>query len=340
MFEASEIAQVKELLDGISSVVILTHKNPDGDAIGSSLGWAHFLKARGIEATVVAPNAYPGFLKWMPGNEDVLCFEEDEQTATEKIGSVDALFILDLNQLNRMGEGLEKIVGASTKPKMLIDHHEEPANLAEIMLSRPGTSSTAEMVYQLINEMGESTLLNKAAAECLYTGIMTDTGSFRFSSTKKSTHEAAAAMIELGVDPSVINQNVENNYSIGRLKLLGYALSQKMEVLKNERTAIISLSSEELKRYHFKKGDTEGLVNYGLSLENIDRAVLMVEDGPIIKMSFRSIGKNYVNVLAKEQFSGGGHKNAAGGKWDGDMDGAIKRFKEVLPQYINVKENA
>lgn len=334
MFSDNEIGQVRSLLDSIGQALIFTHKNPDGDAIGTSCGLAFFLKARGIETQVVVPNQYPDFLKWMPGKEDILVYEEQPKLVQNAVDRTEAIFILDLNQLSRMDEGLASIVAKAKQPKVLIDHHEDPSPCADIMLSRPGSSSTAEMVYQLVGALGQVSMLGVDAATCLYTGIMTDTGSFRYSSTKQSTHNAAAALLALGVEPSYVQQQVENNYSLGRLKLLGYALSEKLELLKEERTAYMSLTSEELKQFYFKKGDTEGLVNYGLNLENVVRAVLFVQQDSLIKISFRSIGSHRVDLLAKEYFSGGGHKNAAGGRWEGTMDEALARFRKVLPKYL------
>lgn len=331
MFEPKDIIELKELLKGISKAVIVTHKNPDGDAIGSSLGLYHYLIKKGIKAQVITPNEYPDFLRWLPGDDTVIRYNTNTEKAKAIINDTEAIFILDLNQMARM-DGLQKPVGESNATRVLIDHHQLPDQIADIMLSRPGVSSTCEMVYHLIDTLGEADLLDKNAADCLYTGIMTDTGSFRFSSTSANTHIAAAALMDKGVEPSLIFERVENSNSENRLKLLGYTLSNKMRVLEDQPACVMFLTEDELEKYEYKKGDTEGLVNYGLSISGVRMSVLFIQQDGIIKISFRSIGTVPVNLLAKKYFNGGGHVNAAGGMWPGAMDDAIERFIEVLPE--------
>ena len=331
MFGPEDIIELKELLKGLSKAVIVTHKNPDGDAIGSSLGLYHFLIKKGIQAQVITPNEYPDFLRWLPSDDTVIRYNTDTEKAKAIIDDTEAIFILDLNQMARM-DGLQNPVGASKATRVLIDHHQLPDQIADIMLSRPGTSSTSEMVYHLISALGEEDLLDKNAAECLYTGIMTDTGSFRFSSTTSNTHLAAAALMDLGVEPSLIFEKVENSNSENRLKLLGYTLSNKMRVFEDQHTCVMELTEDELAQHEFKKGDTEGLVNYGLSISGVKMSVLFIQQDGIIKISFRSIGTVPVNMLAKKYFNGGGHVNAAGGMWPGSLDEAVERFIEVLPE--------
>ena len=311
-----KIHRLRSLLETPKQVVIIPHTNPDGDAIGSSLGFMHFLLQNKHDAHVISPNQYPDFLKWVPGSSSLSIYEENPIIANEKIAQADLIFTLDFNTLSRIGEmGVQ--VAASQAQKIIIDHHQEPDDFADLTFSYPSLGSTCELVYHVIEGLGGKDNINADMATALYLGILTDTGSFRFPSVTPTTHRVVATLIENGANPSEINRCVSDNAHLGRLQLLGIALNN-LNYDDNLRTATITLSHDELKKCNFQKGDSEGIVNYGLSISNCILAVLMIEhpsDG-FVKMSFRSKGDFSVNEFARDHFSGGGHTNAAGGKSD------------------------
>jgi len=328
-----EIKAVKELLAEPQQIVIIPHKNPDGDAIGSTLGLWHYLKNRGLTAAVVAPNDYPKFLKWMPGNDEILNFEHHNSQAKTKLTEATLIFTLDFNHLGRtgqMGSLLEKLDATF----VMIDHHQAPSDYATVTYSDVSKSSTCEMVYEFMNYLGDVDMVTAEIANCLYTGIMTDTGSFKFRSTTSRTHIIIADLIDKGAQNTDIHRQIYDTNSPSRLHLLGCAL-KNMVILEKYSTAYITLSQEELDTYHFKKGDTEGFVNYGLTLEGIIFAVIFIENKEegIIKISLRSIGDFSVNEFSRNHFEGGGHTNAAGGKSDDNMDKTVQNFLGYLKGY-------
>jgi phosphoesterase RecJ-like protein len=332
MIEQS-ILEITSDLSKANNIVIVPHKGPDGDAIGSSLGLYHFLKGKGHHVSVIAPNDYPDFLKWLPGQEDILIYEKDYMICRPLITNADIIFTLDFNDLHRSGDMQEPLSEANAT-FIMIDHHPDPAEYADHIYSDVTMSSTCQMVYQFIKKLRSVKNITPEIATCLYTGIMTDTGSFRFRSTSSETHRVIADLIDKGADNAMIHQQIYDTSSESRLKLLGTAL-QNLRVNKELRTAYITLSQEELDKNNFKKGDTEGFVNYGLSLEGIIFAAIFIEhkvDG-IIKISFRSIGDFNVNEFARAHFHGGGHVNAAGGKSDVSLENTIIKFNTVLPEY-------
>lgn len=328
-----DIQAVKKLLSEPQNIIIVPHKNPDGDAIGSTLALWHYLKYRGQEATVIVPNDYPKFLKWMSGNDQILNFERDNSQAKSKIEAATVIFTLDFNHLGRVGQ-MEEPLRKLTVPFVMIDHHQEPSNYAEIMYSDVAMSSTCEMVYNFIEYLGDTDSITPEMASCLYTGIMTDTGSFKFSSTTAKTHRVAAQLIEKGAKSTEIHHRVFDTNTPGRLHLLGTALNN-MVILEDYKTAYITLSQEELDAYEYQKGDTEGFVNYGLTLEGIIFAVIFIENKEegIIKISFRSVGDFSVNEFARKHFEGGGHTNAAGGKSDTSLKETAAYFESLLIDY-------
>ena len=330
-FEA--INAVKQLLSEPQKIVIVPHKNPDGDAIGSTLALWHYLKNQGQDATIVAPNDYPKFLKWMPGNEHILNFERENSQSKSKIEAATLIFTLDFNHLGRVGQ-MEKHLQEATVPFIMIDHHQAPSDYAEIMYSDVSMSSTCEMVYNFIAYLGDSDTVTNEMADCLYTGIMTDTGSFKFAATTAKTHLVAAELIDRGAKTTEIHHRVFDTNTPGRLQLLGCAL-KNMVILDQYRTAYITLSQEELDAHEFEKGDTEGFVNYGLTLEGIIFAIIFIENREegIIKISFRSIGDFSVNEFARAHFEGGGHNNAAGGKSESSLKDTTDRFEALLKNY-------
>ena len=330
---SSSIAAVKELLSVPQKIVIVPHKNPDGDAIGSTLGLWHYLTNSGHEAVIISPNDYPKFLKWMPGNEHILNFEKENTQAKSAIKNADIVFTLDFNHLGRIGQ-MQSVLEEKKGTFVMIDHHQAPSDYAEIMYSDVLMSSTCEMVYNFIEFLGDKNKVTSEIANCLYTGIMTDTGSFKFSSTTGRTHQVVADLIEKGAENTKIHNHIYDTNSPSRLHLLGCAL-KNMVILTEYRTAYITLSQDELDTFKYQKGDTEGFVNYGLTLENICFAVIFIENREegIIKISFRSEGDFSVNEFARNHFQGGGHNNAAGGKSDSNLQETATHFVSLLEQY-------
>jgi len=334
-----DIEKIKLLLATPKHIVIVPHKNPDGDAMGSTLGLYHYLKKYSHSVTAISPNDYPGFLKWAPGDNTVLIHDYQTDTCNHLIRKADIIFTLDFNALHRTGN-METVLGESKAIKILIDHHQEPDDYAEFIFSDVTMSSTCEMIYHFIDMLGDTNLIDSNIATCLYLGIMTDTGSFRFPCTTSTTHRIIANLIEKGANNAYIHNQVYDTNSFDRLQLLGCAL-KNLKVFPELRTAYISLSQEELNTYNFKKGDTEGVVNYGLSLENIVLAAIFIEDKQenIIKISLRSKGNFSVNDFSRAHFNGGGHINAAGGRSEMSLNDTIKNFISILPRYSKALNN-
>lgn len=331
----TEIEEIKKILGSPKNIVIVPHKNPDGDAMGSTVGLYHYLKLYSHNATVISPNDYPNFLKWIPGNQEVLIHDYQTESCNNLIENADVIFTLDFNALHRTGN-METVLEKSQAIKILIDHHQSPHNYAQYIYSDVSMSSTCQMVYQFIHLLGDTHLIDSAIATCLYLGIMTDTGSFRFPCTTSNTHNIVADLIEKGANSAYIHNQVYDTNSYERLQLLGCALNN-LQVIPELRTAYITLSQDELNKYNYKKGDTEGVVNYGLSLDNIIFAAIFIEDKQegIIKISLRSKGNFSVNDFSRLHFNGGGHINAAGGRSDLSLNDTIKKFIAILPDYSN-----
>lgn len=327
------IKEIKKLLQAPKNIVIVPHKNPDGDALGSTLALLLYLKSFNHHAAVIAPNDYPDFLKWLPNESEILKYDSQLEVCDALINKAHIIFTLDFNALNRAGD-MEKALEASTATKIMIDHHQQPDDYALYTYSDVSMSSTCEMVYQFINLLGDTSFIDANIATCLYTGIMTDTGSFRFPSTTSDTLRVAAHLMDCGANHAEIHNQIFDTNSYDRMQLLGQALSN-LKVIPESRTAYISLSQEELNKYNFKKGDTEGFVNYALSLNNIVFAAIFIEDKQqdIIKISLRSKGTFSVNEFARVHFDGGGHTNAAGGKSETDLKSTIDKFISILPSY-------
>ncbi|SHG19912.1 DHH family phosphoesterase [Flagellimonas flava] len=328
-----DITTVKSILSQPQKIVIIPHKNPDGDAIGSCLALRGFLMAKGFKAAIISPNDFPKFLKWMPGCGAILNYEKENAQSKKLLEEATVVFTLDFNHLSRTGQ-LETPLTEKEADFIMIDHHQQPADYAKVTYSDVSMSSTCEMVYNFIEFLGDVDLITKDIATNLYTGIMTDTGSFKYRSTSSRTHRVVAHLIDCGAQNMEIHQQVFDANSPSRLHLLGVALSN-MIILPEYKTAYITLSQQELDDNNFKKGDTEGFVNYGLTLEGIIFAVIFIENREegIIKISFRSIGDFSVNQFARTHFNGGGHDNAAGGRSELDMEKTIEKFNEVLKTY-------
>ncbi|MFD1095488.1 DHH family phosphoesterase [Salegentibacter chungangensis] len=327
------ILEITAELSRAENIVIVPHKGPDGDAMGSSLGLWHFLKDKGHHVKVIAPNDYPEFLKWMPGDEEVIIYEKEVEKSDKLITEADIIFTLDFNDLSRSGQ-MQESLKASESVFIMIDHHQEPADYADYTYSDATMSSTSQMVYHFIDKLRASKNITPEIATCLYAGIMTDTGSFRFSSTTSLTHRVAAELIDKGAKNSEIHNNIFDTNTESRLQLMGVAL-QNLKVNQIYNTAYITLSQEELDAHNFKKGDTEGFVNYGLSLKGVIFAAIFIEHKAegIIKISFRSKGDFSVNKFARENFNGGGHINAAGGRSEVSLNDTVVKFNKLLPEY-------
>lgn len=314
-------------------VVILTHFKPDADALGSSLGLSGYLKKKGHNVNVITPSDYPDFLTWMPGNNDVLIFHKEKPKAAEElIAKAEAIFCLDFSSLQRINE-LGVMVGQSAAKRILIDHHLEPERFADFEQWDQTAASTAELVYKLIAELGEESLVDENIANCLYAGLMTDTGGFRHPNTTIEVFKTAAALVRHGADPAKVSKLIYDTNTLERLRLMGYVLSEKLQVLPQYKTAYITLSAEDLKKFSSQTGDTEGLVNYGLSIKGVRLSVLISDRKENIKLSFRSLGEFSVNEFARKHFEGGGHKNAAGGQTNTTLEETLKKFLELLPLY-------
>jgi phosphoesterase RecJ-like protein len=328
-----EIFKIKELLSKPRKIVIVSHKNPDGDAIGSSLGLYLYLIKHNHQVDVIMPNDYPDFLKWMPKENTIINYEANVKNSNAIIDNADVIFTLDFNDLHRSGD-MESVLLKANAVKIMIDHHQQPDSYPTYMYSDVDICSTSQMIYHFIDMLDDVELIDKNIGSCLYAGIMTDTGSFRFSSTTSTTHKVIADLIDKGVDNSHIHNLVYDTNSYGRLQLLGCALNN-LKVIPKLKTAYITLSQKELNKYNFKKGDTEGVVNYGLSLKGIVFAAIFIEHKQegIVKMSLRSKGDFNVNEFARAHFNGGGHNNAAGGRSHTSLNKTVEKFISILPSY-------
>ncbi|WP_035677660.1 DHH family phosphoesterase [Flavobacterium limnosediminis] len=331
MMTAYEIEALKELLASPKKITIIPHRNPDGDAMGSTLGLYHFLLQKNHDVTVIAPNEFPDFLAWLPDAEKVMIFEKDMQNCTEKLNQSDIIFTLDFNALHRVGDFMQVTLEKLDKTFVMIDHHQLPSDYAKYTFSDTGYGSTCEMVYHFIHQLGGENLINKTVATCIYTGIVTDSGSFRFPLTTSTTHRVVADLIDKGVENPRIHNLLFDTSSYNRLQLLGRAL-QNMKLLPEYKTSYITLSQEELDMFGYTKGDTEGIVNYGLSLKGFDFTAIFIENKEegVIKISFRSQGAFDVNQFARTHFNGGGHINAAGGKSDSSLEATVQEFIAIL----------
>lgn len=336
-----KIKALKNLLSEKKNIVITVHRGPDGDAMGSALGLRNILIQEGHNVNVISPNDYASFLHWLPNNENVIVFTEKEEEAKSITANAELIFLLDFGQISRL-DTYAKTVSNSSAAKVMIDHHQEPdISISDLLFSDVTACATAQIVFEIIQELGYSHLINKDVAECLYAGIMTDTGSFKYPSTTEKTHRIIAELIAKGADNAKIHDLVYDNFSDNRLKLLGYCLNQKLQIFKENKAAIISLDAEELENFNFQKGDTEGVVNYALMIEGVVCAAFIAEKEGIVKLSLRSKGDFKVNEIAKKYFNGGGHTNAAGGISDVSVEKTIIKLESIFDKYkselINTK---
>jgi len=324
--------KIKDLISTSDNILITSHHNPDGDALGSAMALHNLFELEGLRTEVMMPNAFPSFLNWMHKSEDVLIYNKHKRKCDKIIENADLIFCLDYNSINRLGEMTEAM--SDTKAvKVMIDHHLEPDTDFDFIISVIQTSSTAELVYDFIVKIGLLPKVNKSIADCIYAGIMTDTGSFSYACNYERTFQITAELISLGVDVENVHRLVYDTYSENRMRLLGFCLSERLVVIDDYRTAYIYLSREDMDRYKYQVGDTEGVVNYALAIDNINFAALITHRKDHVRLSFRSIGGFSVNEFARKHFEGGGHKNAAGGNCYSSMEEARKKFENLLPLY-------
>lgn len=331
--QKDSFAKFKALINKSNNIVIVTHYNPDGDAMGSSLALYNYFIKIGKSVNVITPNDYPEFLQWLPNNKKVIEYSNQQKKAAGLIAKSDLIFTLDFNNYSRL-EGLGDLLAKSTAKKVIIDHHQQPDNYATLYYHDVLAGSTCELIYEFICGLGGKKLIDKDIASCIYTGIMTDTGSFRFDSVTSTTHKILAELLSTGITPSEIHSAIYDTYSESRVKLLGYCLTEKMVVMPEFRTAYIWITEKELQKFNYVKGDSEGIVNYPFSIKGIRFCAFFSEGEGKVKISFRSKGKFDVNQFARKHFNGGGHINAAGGRGNvSDMQKTLKEFLDLLPQY-------
>ncbi len=326
--------EIEAEIKAASNIVITAHKSADGDSIGSSLGLLYFIEKLGKKGVVCHPDKAPDFLHWLDTSA-VLLMEENEEEVIEQMQKADLIFCLDYNATNRLGPEMQVLLEEATCKKIMIDHHLNPEEFSTITLSETSASSTSQLIVDLIEKSGNLELLDEKIGIPLYVGILTDTGGFRFNSVKPRTHEVLAKILAAGVQHHLIHEKLSDNNTESRLRLQGFAMSEKLEILYEQNVGIISLSKEELAKYNYKKGDTDSLANTVLSIKGMKAAIVFTERDGIIKISFRSKGsENPVNILAKEHFNGGGHANASGGMSDLTIKETLEKLKGLIPQYF------
>jgi phosphoesterase RecJ-like protein len=332
--KVQDIQAIQLLLATPKRIAIIPHRGPDGDAMGSTLALYHFLLKNKHEPIVVSPNEFPEFLAWLPGSETVKIYEKDKENCTKILEEAELIFTLDFNAFHRVGE-METVLSRLKAPYIMIDHHQKPDDYAIFTYSNTAFGSTCEMIYNFILFLDQKKDIDKTIATCIYTGILTDSGSFRFPKTTGNTHRIVADLIDLGVENTTIPTLLFDNSSYSRLQLLGRAL-QNMKILCEHNTSYTTLTQEELNEFNFVKGDTEGIVNYGLSIKGIQFSAIFIEnkEEQIIKISFRSQGEFDVNAFARNHFNGGGHINAAGGKSEESMQATLSKFEELVKNII------
>lgn len=330
--DKAKVDEMRRLINDNDNIVITCHLTPDGDAIGSTLALCHLLRAMGKKAKVVTPDVPPKNLYGVPGAKEIVPFTRFEPQVKSLFADAGLICCLDFNAPKRVDRLAPMLLGASC-PKILIDHHLFPENFADVVISHPESSSTCFLLYQIIVAMGWTDMISRRVAECIYTGMMTDTGNFTYNSNDSELYVVVADLVKRGVDKDRIYSMICNSNSVSRLRLNGYAISEKLRVFPEHRAALISLTQDELNRYHYERGDTESLVNVPLSVPEMVYSVFLREETAYIKVSCRSRGEFPVNKMCEEHFNGGGHKNAAGGEFFGTMAQAIAKFESILDQY-------
>ncbi len=333
MISEKNIAALKEVLAQKQNIVIVSHTNPDGDAIGSSLAWARVLRKFGHSVSCVVPNKYPYFLGWMDGIEELIIYKDEAERVSAVVNEADIIFCLDFNSLPRL-EGLSEVIASKESAKrILIDHHLSPDPGYDLLFSHPESSSTCFLVYAIIEKMWSVDLIDKSIGELLYVGMMTDTGNFSFSHLTPALYRSLAVLVEKGIDIPSINSQVYNSFSEDRARLFGYTINRKMSIIKGGTVAYMALTEREMRRFNFQQGDSEGFVNYPLSIQKMKVSVIFIEHRKFIRISFRSRPHIDVNLFARKYFDGGGHKNAAGGKSYRTMEETISHFLRSIDEF-------
>lgn len=328
-----DLASLTEFLSQPRRIVITTHHKPDGDALGSSLGLYHYLIQQGHHVHVITPTDHPDFLIWMPGNEKVIIYTDNQELSARLVAEAEMIFCLDFNALSRINE-LGDEVRKSGAYKVMIDHHLEPEDFDDYRHWDISACAAAQLVYTFItDQLNHKALINKDVATCLYTGIMTDSASFRLPNTTSAVHRIVADLIDAGANNSRIHELVYNSASENRLRFLGHCLANCMEILPEYHTAIISVNKADIQRFDVNTGDTEGIVNYALSIASVRLAAFVVERTDRVKLSLRSKGEFPANEICKKYFNGGGHRNAAGGHSDRSLEDTVAQLKLILPEY-------
>ncbi len=336
-----KIAALRELLsDGPKRIAILSHTNPDGDAIGSSLAWAHVLRRFGHTVDCMVPNKYPYFLSWMPEIDSLIVAKEQNEKALGIIDAADIIFCLDFNRIDRLENLSQHIRENSKAVKVLIDHHlDAPENEYALSFSYPSACSTSYLVYLITERFTGIDYIDKDIAELLYVGIMTDTGNFSYSFLTADLFRAVTTLVDKGIDIPSINSQVYNSYSEGRVRLLGYVLMDKMKIIEDNRAAYITLKEKELRRFDFQIGDSEGFVNFPLTISSVQMSAMFLETKKYIRISFRSRGNVDVSLFAAKYFNGGGHRNASGGKSFDSMEKTVERFRAAVKEFFTERVN-
>ena len=340
VFSGTDISEFRIWMGWADRYVILTHMGPDGDAVGSSLALSRYLRSKGKQAVVLVPDSAPDFLKWLPDAQDIRVYSDDPDANEDLVYKADVLCCLDFNVVGRIGK-----VGASflysRAKKFLLDHHPYPGANFDVTLSHPEASSTSELVFYLICALGDFNMIDKELAQCIYTGIMTDTGALSYNSNNSNLFQVVSHLLDKGIDKDQIYRLVYNNYSESRLRLQGFVLNEKMQVFADRSTALITLTDQELSRFNYKKGDTEGFVNMPLQINGVLMSAFFREDKEqgLIKLSFRSSGNVPCNRFSSDFFNGGGHQNAAGGEYRGTLDEAVERFHKGLDEWSRSQED-
>ncbi|MDD6473611.1 MAG: DHH family phosphoesterase [Bacteroidales bacterium] len=339
IMDLDKVQQFKSWLDYAKDIAVVAHVSPDGDAIGSSLGLAHFLRSQGKTVHVIMPNGFPDFLRWLPGADEIIIYDKHRELGGRIIMETDIVCCLDLNAISRMDQ-LANVVQKTSAKKILIDHHLYPEDFCDIIISHPKISSTSELVFRLINSMGHFDDISTQGAECIYTGMMTDTGGFSFNSNNQEIYLIISQLLSKGIDKDRIYRRVFNTYSESRLRLMGHILTT-MKTYPAYRTALIKLTKKEQKSFNYIRGDSEGFVNIPLQIKNVVFTCFLREDTEknMIKISLRSVGNFPCNKIAAEFFGGGGHLNASGGEFYGTIEEAEKVFETALAKYENELKN-
>lgn len=331
-----KIISVLKSINKAAKIAIVTHKSPDGDAIGSSLALYHFLFSQEKETTVIVPDSFPKYLDILPSSSEILVYEGNETQVIETIKQCDLVFCLDFNNLKRIGKLNTHIAGSNAK-KIMIDHHPDFIEFADITISHSEIASTSELIFRLICRMGYFSEMTNETAECICAGMLTDTGGLAFNSNSPEIYTIFAELLRKGVDKDSLYRHLYNNYSENRMRLMGYVLAEKMKIYPEYHTAIVALDKSDLEKYDYQTGDTEGFVNMPLSIDSVYFSIFIRQDNDRVKLSFRSQGDFPANKVAAEIFGGGGHLNAAGAESLQPIDETVKRIEEALPRYFNDK---